>query len=182
MLDTTSDERAEALTWVQRLTLTEPTYFYMNLLSVGNALSRIGQFDPAPLLWLRLQVVRSINEALSDPQRAAHVGVILTVGRIASHEILLGDAATGIAMHRPAQVKMIEMAGGLENLGLPSLVYKHVAWADRLMTERTGVSMEQLAPAAVRNGLPRGNAARDKQMLYTYRPDQKTLPIHSVRT
>ena len=135
--------------------LLEPAYLYINMLSAASSLAHMGHFDFTFMPWLRLQVVRSLNEALNDSQRAAHVGVILTAIRIAFHEIIIGDAATGTRVHRPASVKMIAIAGSLENLGLSSLVYKHVAWYDRLMTERTGVSMEQLSPNAVRKRLPR---------------------------
>lgn len=146
-LRATPAEQDETLLWVRRLTLSEPAYFYMNMLSLmGDFVSR-QQNDPRLLVWLTTQVVGSVNEALSDPARSLAVGTVLTVGRLALREIVIGDMNSGITYHRTAFARMIVMAGGLDMLRLPRLVRSHLGWADRLMTRKTGIKMSQMEPA-----------------------------------
>ncbi|KAF2721343.1 hypothetical protein K431DRAFT_328605 [Polychaeton citri CBS 116435] len=153
-MPTEAEERDAALVWVQRLTVSDPCYFYMNMLSVAFDLSSRNMLDRRIAEWLLAETVSSINRALCDAQQRLAVGTILTVGRIALHEITLGDREAGRCMHRPAQVRMLNMAGGLDALGLPPLVKKHVLWADRLMAMQTGIAMIPVdysrAPAAER--------------------------------
>lgn len=168
LTDTTSEERATAMDWVQRVTLSNPAYFYMNLLSVADVFSRHNDFDRQLLHWIMAQVVRAINDGLSQASTTLNAGVILAVGRIALHDIVLGDFEAGATIHRPAQARMLAMVGGIENVGLPSLVLKHVLWADRIMTERTGVSIDQIEPGAIRRSLLRPEQRQDEVVLASY--------------
>lgn len=146
-LRATNVEQDEAMLWVKRVTMNDPTYFYMNMLSIMGDLVSRGQRDPRLLVWLTSQVVASINEALGDPIRSLAVGTILTVGRLALREIVVGDLNSGITFHRPAFARMIVMSGGVDALGLPSLVRSHLAWGDRMMTRQTGVKLSEIEPA-----------------------------------
>lgn len=102
-LDTTAEERTAALVWVQNLTMSNPCYFYMNMLSVSGDLASRGVLDTQMVAWHSSQVVKSINEALSSPEPGGiAIGTILAVGRIAFHEIMLGDMMAGNRFHRPA--------------------------------------------------------------------------------
>lgn len=172
MPDTTPEERDAALQWVQRLTLTDPAYFYMNMLSVAGALSIKNLCERSFIPYLTAQVVRAINVSLSQGGAHPSMGCILAVGRIALREIVLGDYEAGTKVHRPAQARMLAMAGGVENLGLPSLVLKHILWSDRVMTERTGLEIDRLEPSAIRSSLLRPGEQEDQAMLASYRPDR----------
>ncbi|QIW94893.1 hypothetical protein AMS68_000411 [Peltaster fructicola] len=168
VFDATENERTEALTWVQRLTWTSPPYFCMNMLSACTTLAALGRLDAKILPLLTMQTVRAINEALSDPTRMLDIGVILTVGRIALRECMRGDFETGHRVHRPAQARLLAMAGGLESLSLPTLVRKHVMWAERLVCQRTGVSLAELDPRAIRQDAMLLDSSKDLPMLSTY--------------
>lgn len=121
-------ECATTLLWVQRLTLSEPCYFYMNMLTVTHELVSQGQLDAGLVFWLTSQCVAALNQALSSPDSALGIGVILAVGRLALREIMIGDREVGQRIHRPAQVKMIAMAGGLEVLPIPPLLRRHLLY------------------------------------------------------
>lgn len=175
-LDTTTAERTTALLWVQRMTMSNASYFYMNALSVTDDLVHRGILDRSLLYWLTAQVVASINAALQTPMGCREIGVILAVGRIAVREIVQGDRKVGETMHRPAQARMIAMAGGLNALGLPPLVHKHILWADRLMTAITGTSMAQLDPRAISSEQIVESArehSSDVKVLEVYMPRRK---------
>lgn len=166
--DTTTEEHAEAMVWVQQVTLSNPAYFYMNILSVAEFFSKREQFDRKRLPWIIAQVVRSINEGLNHASTTLHAGVILAVGRIALHDIVLGNYEAGSTIHRPAQARMLAMVGGIENVGLPPLILKHVLWADRIMTQRTGVSIDQLESSAIRPSLLEPERQEDEVVLASY--------------
>ncbi|EME80939.1 uncharacterized protein MYCFIDRAFT_176291 [Pseudocercospora fijiensis CIRAD86] len=177
-LDTTHAQRQEALPWVQRLTMSSPCYFYMNMLSVSSDLVSRGSLNQQMVPWHSSQVVKSINEALNDREKALAVGTILAVGRIALHEIMLGDISAGNQFHRPAWARyvrlscMIVMAGGLDALKLPSLVRSHLGWANRLMTMKTGISIFDLEPALKHEPtfLLERQVSEDVAVLHQYMP------------
>lgn len=177
VLDTTREERTQALEWVQRLTFSDPCYFYMNLVSVARDLRDRGELEAQHVIWLTGQVVTTINEVLQKGHESYTAGLILTVGRIALAEIIRGDRTVGANVHRPAQIRLLALAGGLQNLRLPSLVFKHVLWADRLMTAVTGVSMSDVSEVALPRHLATQGTralAEDVQVLSSYAPKRTT--------
>jgi hypothetical protein len=89
-------------------------------------------------MWLRYQAVKTINEALSEPNRATSDALILAVGRIALHECLYGDREASNRVHRPAQARMIAMRGGMDALNFPPLVKRLMRWADDIMARQGG--------------------------------------------
>lgn len=167
-LEATDKDRADALVWVQRVTFTEPCYFYMNMLSACSNLVDHGMMDPTVMPWLMAHVVRAINLALQDPERMLSTGVILAVGRIALREIVRGDRDVGVKVHRPAQVKMMAMAGGLDALALPLLVESHVQWAERIIRRRTGNSMLNLMADAAKRPPCKESTTQDEEVLRRY--------------
>ncbi|KAF2722697.1 hypothetical protein K431DRAFT_195012, partial [Polychaeton citri CBS 116435] len=119
--------------WVQRTTMSDPAYFFKNIHSAAGDLTQRNLLSPKLYRWLQVQCIAAIQEAVADERRQRAPGVILAVGRIALSEITLGDQAVGQQIHRPAVVKMIELAGGVEALNLPKVVREHLFWAERLM-------------------------------------------------
>ncbi|KXT18441.1 hypothetical protein AC579_8175 [Pseudocercospora musae] len=176
-LDTTQAQRQEALPWVQRLTMSSPCYFYMNMLSVSSDLVSRGSLDHQMVPWHSSHVVKSINEALHDQEKALAVGTILAVGRIALHEIMIGDISAGNQFHRPAWARMIVMAGGLDALKLPSLVRSHLGWANRLMTMKAGISIFDLEPTLKNEPTFQVDrrASQDLAVLEQYMPKRDNL-------
>lgn len=111
----------------------EPALFYVRLLFASGDLVRIGALNRECSYWLQSQAIQSINEALSEKRRSVSDGLILAVGRIALHECMYGDRNAANTIHRPAQRRMIDMRGGMRNLGFPDLVKKLMRWSDRVM-------------------------------------------------
>lgn len=144
-MDTTPMEQSQALTWVQHITFSEPAYFYKNMHSVAGDLLQRNMIDSRIYHWLQAQCIASIHDAVADEQRRCSPGVILAVGRIALKEVILGDSKVGQDIHRPAMVRMVALAGGLDALQLPKLVKEHLLWGERLMARQTGVAMLQEA-------------------------------------
>lgn len=174
----TDNDREEALVWVQRLTLSNPSYFYMNMLSAATTLVAHGHLPAETIPWLMTQTVRAINDALSNPNTMLDIGVMLAVGRIAFRECMRGAYATGVTVHRPAQARMLAMAGGLEALAIPDLVREHILWAERLVVARTGVTLTDLQPGALQH--PRTMAAThndDRLFKAYYMEDRRVVEV-----
>ena len=118
--------------------LSEPALFYVRLLFASGDLIRLKVLKPELSFWLQAQAIISINEALSQPERATSDALILAVGRIAMHEAFYGDKQAANAMHRPAQKRMIDMRGGMKALPFPELVKRLMRWADKVMAMQSG--------------------------------------------
>lgn len=118
--------------------LAEPALFYVRLLFASGDMIKLGVMSPDVSYRLQLEAVRCINEALSQPDRAASDGLILAVGRIALHESMYGNRDASTHFHRPAQRRMIDMRGGMKALEFPSLVKRLMRWSDRVMSMQSG--------------------------------------------
>lgn len=131
----------EGVSWesfMMQHALSEPALFYTRLLFGSGDLISLGILKPEASIYLRMQAVKSINEALADPMRATSDPLILAVGRIALHECLYGDRDAAVVMHRPAQKRMIAMRGGMAALEFPELIKRLMRWADRVMATQSG--------------------------------------------
>lgn len=117
--------------------LSEPALFYVRLLFGSGDMIRLGAMRAEFMYWLRAQAIKSINEALCDPKRACSDALILAVGRIAMHEHMYGDRHAAVAIHRPAQKRMIDMRGGMRALEFPELVKRLMRWSDGVMAVGT---------------------------------------------
>ncbi|KAK3054960.1 hypothetical protein LTR09_004120 [Extremus antarcticus] len=132
---------SEGLRWEWFMTqhaLCEPALFYVRLLFASGDLIRLKVISPEISHWLQAQAINSINDALSDPERATSDPLILAVGRIALHEAFYGNKEAANVMHRPAQRRMIQMRGGMKALPFPDLVKRLMRWADNVMSIRSG--------------------------------------------
>lgn len=114
--------------------LEEPALLYVRLLFASGDLVRMGSLDRKRSYALQSQAIKEINNALSDSKRSVSDGLILAVGRIALHESMYGDRAAANQIHRPAQRRMIDLRGGITNLGFPDLVKRLMRWSDRVMS------------------------------------------------
>ena len=134
VLNITSDQGTRWEWFMTQHAMEEPALFYVRLLFASGDLIRIGSLNRECSFWLQSQAIKAINEALRDPKRSAGDGLILAVGRIALHECMYGDRNAANTIHRPAQRRMIDMRGGMPNLGFPDLVKRLMRWADRVMS------------------------------------------------
>lgn len=91
--------------WSRKQELSEPVLFYTSLFLASGIPVAEGLFPLRAALWLRQKTVKAMQEALSDPQRATSIPVILAVGRIALHEHIYGNRELAHTMHRPAQLR-----------------------------------------------------------------------------
>ncbi|KAM3419036.1 hypothetical protein BST61_g4991 [Cercospora zeina] len=126
--------------WSRKQELSEPVLFYTSLFLASGIPVAEGLFPVQAALWLRHKTVQAMQEALADPDRATSIPVILAVGRIALHEHIYGSRELAHTMHRPAQLRMINMRGGLANLGLPATTIQLIVWLDALMSAETGTT------------------------------------------
>ncbi|KAF2211515.1 hypothetical protein CERZMDRAFT_106440 [Cercospora zeae-maydis SCOH1-5] len=126
--------------WSRKQELSEPVLFYTSLFLASGIPVAEGLFPVRAALWLRHKTVQTMQEALADPDRATSIPVILAVGRIALHEHIYGNRELAHTMHRPAQLRMINMRGGLANLGLPATTIQLIVWLDALMSAETGTT------------------------------------------
>ncbi|GIZ40212.1 hypothetical protein CKM354_000356200 [Cercospora kikuchii] len=126
--------------WSRKQELSEPVLFYTSLFLASGIPVAEGLFPVQAALWLRHKTVQAMQEALADPDRATSIPVILAVGRIALHEHIYGNRELAHTMHRPAQLRMINMRGGLANLGLPATTIQLIVWLDALMSAETGTT------------------------------------------
>ncbi|KXT02706.1 hypothetical protein AC578_5424 [Pseudocercospora eumusae] len=139
--------------WSRRQELSEPVLFYTSLFFASGIPVAEGLFPLSAALWLRQKTVKAMQDALGDPARATSIPVILAVGRIALHEHIYGNRQLAHSVHRPAQLRMIEMRGGLANLGLPSTTVQLIVWTDSLLAAETG-SQPYFADVAQRLAIP----------------------------
>lgn len=65
--------------------MSEPAYFYMQLLNACTPLVVERRIPYETVVWLRGQLVWPLNEAVGDSRRALSTEVILTVASIALH-------------------------------------------------------------------------------------------------
>ncbi|WPH01332.1 Hypothetical protein R9X50_00417200 [Acrodontium crateriforme] len=124
---------AEYTHWSRRQEISEPCLFYTSLfLATGIPVTR-GLITIEAALWLRGMAVKTLQEALNDPDRALTNATISAVTRVALHEHIYGNRQLSQDVHRPAQKRMIAMRGGLEAVGMPDSVLHMMAWSDAIM-------------------------------------------------
>lgn len=127
---------SEGVEWEQFMiqhAMVEPAFFYVRLLFGTGDLVRIGALGSDCSCYLQSLTIKAINEALSEDKRYISDGLILAVGRIALHECMYGDRTAANTIHRPAQKRMIDLRGGMENLKFPLLVKRLMRWSDTMM-------------------------------------------------
>ncbi|KAJ9293875.1 transcriptional regulator family: Fungal Specific TF [Paecilomyces variotii] len=114
------------------LVMTEPAPFLVILLiAASNYASLYGGCDmKTDLLQLRCEAIRTINEALREPERALTDAVIGAVAKMASYEAMFGSLDT-YNTHMMGLVQMVDLRGGLASLGLDGLLRRICIWIDR---------------------------------------------------
>ncbi|KAM0723227.1 hypothetical protein Q7P37_001427 [Cladosporium fusiforme] len=134
-----AEEEAEA--WkihTLRLCMGEPVFFYAQFFSASGVLVESGRISPELPIWLRGEIVKTLNEALDDPKRALSNAVIMSVGRVVIYEAMYGDKDAAKNIHRPAYRWMINARGGIYAMGVPDLTIRLMNWTDRIMTAVLG--------------------------------------------
>lgn len=112
---------------------TEPALFYARLLFGSGNMLRLRVIPAEVVLWLRAQTIKALNEAIKDQRRNCSDAVILAVGRFALYEYVYGDRNDAMRIHRVARKRMIEMRGGMGQLGFPKLINRLIGFSDIVM-------------------------------------------------
>ncbi|KAI7158978.1 hypothetical protein KC349_g4444 [Hortaea werneckii] len=107
----------------------------MQLLNACTALVATDHLPAQLILTLRSHVVGTLNSAISDPRRQLSIGTLLTVGSIALHERLFGDAAVAVYVHGDAFRRMLALRGGIESLNMPRIGVKLLQFTDKVLSE-----------------------------------------------
>ncbi|RMY15717.1 hypothetical protein D0867_06740 [Hortaea werneckii] len=128
-------EGEEYIAWHLRESIAEPAAFYMQLLNACTALVATDHLPAQLILALRSHVVGALNSAISDPRRQLSIGTLLTVGSIALHERLFGDAAVAVFVHGDAFRRMLALRGGIESLNMPRIGVKLLQFTDKVLSE-----------------------------------------------
>ncbi|KAL3441422.1 hypothetical protein BJX65DRAFT_322440 [Aspergillus insuetus] len=83
------------------------------------------------LLALRYEAVQAINEAL-DAQEPGRISdaIVGAIAKMASYEAMYGDVHN-YAVHMRGLERVVELRGGLDELGLAGLLRRIVIWIDR---------------------------------------------------
>lgn len=107
------------------------TFQVIVLLSASNYASlRYPHGDGPDLLLLKCRAISSINKALKAADSPTNDELIGAVAKMASYEAMFGDVPT-YEMHMAGLVKMVQLRGGLEALGLGGLLARICVWIDR---------------------------------------------------
>lgn len=129
------------ISWHMREAMSEPSFFYMQLLNACTPLAVQGRVAPELAMWVRGQLIASLNEAMGDSTRALSTANILTVASIALHERLYGDHGVAIEVHGRALSRLLAMRSGLGRLELPRICYRLLLWVEEMLAA-TDESME----------------------------------------
>lgn len=122
------DEGRRYIDWHLRESITEPSFFYMQLLNACTPLVVEGRVTQQTVVWIRCMLIQTLNEAIADSTRALSTATILTVGSIALHERLYGDISVAVDVHGKALQRMIDLRGGSDSLGIPRIGRALLQW------------------------------------------------------
>ncbi|KAL8814373.1 MAG: hypothetical protein Q9223_006397 [Gallowayella weberi] len=88
------------------------------------------QCAPEVLYKLKQDAITSINRGLQDPQRAISDQLIGAVAKMAAYEAGFAGDEAQYHIHMKGLVKMVELRGGLQALGLNGLLARMLLWID----------------------------------------------------
>lgn len=147
-LQLSESEGADYIDWHMREGMTEPALFYLQLLNGCTPLLLDGRAPRDLHIWLRGQVVRSINDAIGDPRRALTTATLSAVAGIALYEHLHGDKLLAVDVHSRAFARMTIMCGGVAAFTLPRIAWELLLWTDTVLSSSAaGLSTAALLAA-----------------------------------
>ncbi|KAL8728625.1 MAG: hypothetical protein Q9166_005278 [cf. Caloplaca sp. 2 TL-2023] len=88
------------------------------------------QCSPEVLYKLKQDAISSINRGLQDPHLATSDQLIGAVAKMAAYEAGFAGDEAQYHMHMRGLVRMVELRGGLESLGLDGLLARMIRWID----------------------------------------------------
>lgn len=100
------------------------------LLSASNAASiNPDLYSKSEVLRLKSDAILSINAALTSDRRWASDAMIGAIAKMAGFEAMHGNLEA-YRMHMAGLVRMLELRGGLNALGLGGLIRRIIVWID----------------------------------------------------
>ncbi|PON29831.1 hypothetical protein TGAM01_v201197 [Trichoderma gamsii] len=118
--------------WFRMATTEMSTFQVVLLLAAGNFVSVKGAVPAEQgfnLHQLRGDAIRSINYAMNDQAKATSDSIIGAVAKLASFESMHGSEAD-FRLHMEHTIRLVNMRGGLNNLGLGGLLRRMLIWID----------------------------------------------------
>ncbi|KAL8805964.1 MAG: hypothetical protein Q9182_001621 [Xanthomendoza sp. 2 TL-2023] len=88
------------------------------------------QCAPEVLYKLKQDAITSINRGLQDPQRAISDQLIGAVAKMAAYEAGFAGDEAQYHIHMKGLLKMVELRGGLQSLGMNGLLARMLLWID----------------------------------------------------
>ncbi|KAL7903149.1 hypothetical protein HDV63DRAFT_400022 [Trichoderma sp. SZMC 28014] len=118
--------------WFRLATTEVSTFQVILLLAAGNFVSVKGAVPAQQgfnLHQLRGDAMRSINYAMNDEAKATSDSIIGAVAKLASFEAMHGKE-DHFRLHMEHTIRLVNMRGGLNNLGLGGLLRRMLIWID----------------------------------------------------
>jgi hypothetical protein len=118
--------------WFRLATTEVSTFQVVLLLAAGNYITVKGGIAAEQgfeMEQLRLDALESIKIAMDVESKATSDSVIGAVAKMASFEAMHGDADC-FRLHMEAAQRLVDMRGGLQNLGLGGLLRRMLIWID----------------------------------------------------
>ncbi|KAK5729762.1 hypothetical protein LTS12_027299 [Elasticomyces elasticus] len=140
--------------YYMREAFSEPCLFYMALVNACAPLLAEGRVTKGMAFRVRADLVKSLNHAMGDLNHALSANVLQTIGNIALHERLYGNATLALEVHGRAYFRLLAMRGGKESLRLPRIGQKMLQWTESIVSAKSGLQpselLSALAPDSVR--------------------------------
>jgi len=83
----------------------------------------------AEILYLKTKAIEGIKTALADDALCTADQTIAAVAQMAAYEVLFGDSRIG-RIHMQGLKRIIQLRGGLSNLGLAGSLEEFILWID----------------------------------------------------
>ncbi|KAK1047319.1 hypothetical protein LTR74_017770 [Friedmanniomyces endolithicus] len=133
--------------YYMREAFSEPCLFYKALVNACAPLLAEGRVTKGMALQLRAALVQSLNYAMGDLNHALSANVLQTIGNMALHERLYGNATLAVEVHGRAYFRLLATRGGKESLRLPRIGQKMLQWTESVFSANCGLRPSELLSA-----------------------------------
>jgi hypothetical protein len=126
------------------LILSDPAPIHAVMLIASTHHAKIHGADAHTISTLQLKgmAIQEINRALTEhgaEGRAISDQLVLAVAKMATYEMLFGDASQTFSLHMAGLQRMVTLRGGLQALGCYGLLESSLLWLDANAAAHTGV-------------------------------------------
>ncbi|KIH91143.1 hypothetical protein SPBR_01605 [Sporothrix brasiliensis 5110] len=115
----------------------DPAWLFMTLFYASARFPSTSTADAAEDASYLLKSIAAINESISEAPGCVSDSTIATVACLANIDNLNGISSNA-AVHTSGLIRMVELRGGLSNLGMRGILRRMVLWSDLLASSRLG--------------------------------------------